>query len=260
MDDPEEPLTLSAAAQRWGGAGRALALAGATLIVLLAGLAAGVGASKLFDALSGIGKAGAKPAGEMEALQTAAMAVFLLAFQATAILVTGALSRRLKPVFGDLLPAGVRVRAILGALAGFTLLLGVISAAILFIDRSALTEDARPFAGLMQSRSWWLMLIAAGAGAPVCEELLFRGLLFGGLKTTRLGGGGAALVSSMAWAGMHIQYTWPALGAIVAMGLYFCWLRVRTGSLVPGIVCHGVYNSLIVLALAFSPDQVLGAD
>jgi membrane protease YdiL (CAAX protease family) len=259
-DEPGKPWDLPDGVGRWGEPGKMLVIAGATAVVLLAGLLAGIAASAVYGAWSGLKEAGPRDAGEMASLQTAALAVFLLAFQAAAIVVTVSFGRRLAPYFGALLPlrsGALRPRGVLGGLAGFVVLLAVVSGIIHAVDSTALAQDTEPFAGLMQSRSWWLMLIAAAIGAPLSEELLFRGLLFGGLEVTRLGSAGAALLSSLAWASLHLQYSLPAICAIILMGLYFCWLRQRTGSLVPGMICHGLYNGMIVLALAFAPDSVL---
>ena len=61
---------------------------------------------------------------------------------------------------------------------------------------------------------------------------------------------GAALVTAVMWALLHANYSVYGLVAITLIGLYLAWLRERTGTLLTPIVCHGAYNSLIVLALA----------
>ena len=40
------------------------------------------------------------------------------------------------------------------------------------------TNDLKPFVGLIQSDFWWVTVLVVGIGAPLSEELLFRGFLF----------------------------------------------------------------------------------
>ena len=81
---------------------------------------------------------------------------------------------------------------------------------------------------------------AAVVLAPVCEEILFRGFLFGALRS-RLGSLFAAVVSSAVFAVLH-GYSVAGLGAVFLYGLVFVWLYQRSGSLLPGMVAHAVFN------------------
>lgn len=101
-------------------------------------------------------------------------------------------------------------------------------------------------------------LIAAGLviGAPLAEEIIFRGQIFAALSQTPLGLSGAALITSALWAGIH----WPTqplhvVGILFLMGLLLCWLLVRFGSLWVTIVCHAAWNSLAVAALYLAASQ-----
>jgi membrane protease YdiL (CAAX protease family) len=77
--------------------------------------------------------------------------------------------------------------------------------------------------------------------APVAEELLFRGVFFGSLRSV-IGYWPAALGSSLLFAAVHQA---PAqLLPIAVLGLALCWLYNRTGSLWPGIVVHATQNAL----------------
>ncbi|MEO8419858.1 MAG: CPBP family intramembrane glutamic endopeptidase [Hyphomicrobium sp.] len=95
-----------------------------------------------------------------------------------------------------------------------------------------------------------LALLAIGIGAPLSEELLFRGFLFSGLAKSRLGLWGAAGITSVLWTVIH-GYSIFGLIEVLAIGLYFSWLLVRTGSLWVPMFCHAVYNTVIGLALYF---------
>lgn len=90
-----------------------------------------------------------------------------------------------------------------------------------------------------------ISLLVMGFLAPVVEELVFRGLLFGWLAG-RWGGGVAAGISSLVFAGAHLE---PAhILLVLPLGLLFGWLRWRTGSLLPSMAAHIVNNSFAVVA------------
>jgi membrane protease YdiL (CAAX protease family) len=59
------------------------------------------------------------------------------------------------------------------------------------------------------------------------------------------------------WALLHANYSIYGLTAITLIGIYLALIRERTGTLLTPIVCHGAYNSLIVLILAFAPNSSL---
>ena len=84
--------------------------------------------------------------------------------------------------------------------------------------------------------------------APLVEELVFRGLLYGWLES-RWGSGLAFVVSSLAFAAAHIE---PAHAVLVLpLGLMFGLLRWRTRSLWPSLVAHMANNGMAVAAAAY---------
>jgi membrane protease YdiL (CAAX protease family) len=85
----------------------------------------------------------------------------------------------------------------------------------------------------------WVALVIA---APLNEELLFRGLLFRGLMSTRWGWVGAAIITSLAWALIHIQYDWYAIGLIFVGGLLLAAARQLSQSVVTCILMHSAWN------------------
>ncbi len=86
------------------------------------------------------------------------------------------------------------------------------------------------------------------AGAPLSEELLFRGFLLPPLTRTRLGFSGAAILSSLLWALIHF-YTWQGFAIVFVIGLALSYLLWRTGSLWPGIVLHAILNVVFVAGI-----------
>ncbi len=76
---------------------------------------------------------------------------------------------------------------------------------------------------------------------PFAEEIFFRGLLFPIL---------GALASSLVFAASHYQYgSIFEIGAAFFVAYFWCWLYKKTGSLIPSIVSHALFN-LISLSLA----------
>ena len=85
----------------------------------------------------------------------------------------------------------------------------------------------------------WVALLVA---APVTEELFFRGFLFRGLMSTRLRWWGAAIITSLAWTLIHVQYNWQTMLVIFLGGLLLAAARQSSQSVVTCILMHTVWN------------------
>jgi hypothetical protein len=101
-----------------------------------------------------------------------------------------------------------------------------------------------------ESGTLWLALVAIIVAAPITEEFVFRGFLFRGWSRSRLGVGGAIVLTSVAWAAMHIQYDWLGMAEICGLGLLFGWLRHRGGSLITTLAMHAVYSTAAMIQVA----------
>jgi CAAX protease family protein len=99
-----------------------------------------------------------------------------------------------------------------------------------------------------EPRLFILVLLSVAIGAPLAEELVFRGQLFAALSQT-VGVWGATLVTSLAWALLHATEPWLSIGLIFVMGLVLGFLLIRFGSLWVTIICHGVWNSIYSLMI-----------
>jgi membrane protease YdiL (CAAX protease family) len=86
------------------------------------------------------------------------------------------------------------------------------------------------------------LAIALSVAAPVIEETIFRGFLLPGLAQSALRPAGAILLSSIAWAALHLQYQPFYLIQIVILGAAFGWLRLRSGSTLLTMLLHGLLN------------------
>jgi membrane protease YdiL (CAAX protease family) len=103
------------------------------------------------------------------------------------------------------------------------------------------------------------VLVLACVVAPVVEEIMFRGVLFRHLRelTCRLGGGWSFLLSatgvSFLFAVVHPQGL-VAVPVLMSLAYGFALAREWRGSLLPGMVAHGLNNGLVMtvalLALA----------
>ena len=96
-----------------------------------------------------------------------------------------------------------------------------------------------------------LSLLLLSVLAPIVEELVFRGLLYGWIAG-RWGGTPALIVSSLAFAAAHWE---PAhIILVLPLGFLFGWLRRRTDSLLPSLFSHVVNNGFALLAAVFLPN------
>lgn len=84
----------------------------------------------------------------------------------------------------------------------------------------------------------------------VSWEFFFRGFMLFGLE--RKLGGNAVLVSTLAFALMHIPKPIAELLASVPAGLLLCWLALRARSILPGVLLHWtVAGTMELLACSF---------
>jgi uncharacterized protein len=102
-----------------------------------------------------------------------------------------------------------------------------------------------------QQNSWFgLLLISLCVAAPLTEELVVRGFLFRGLSQSFLGPVGAIVLTSAAWAAIHIQYDLFGKSEIFTIGLLYGYLRYRSGSTWLTALIHAATNLLILMELA----------
>lgn len=98
----------------------------------------------------------------------------------------------------------------------------------------------------------WLLALVAVIG-PVAEELFFRGVLYGWLRT-RIGIGWALGVSAFLFSALHTDPF--AFAPIFGLGLLFGWVYERTGTLAAPITIH-VFHNAGMLTLASLVKQIL---
>lgn len=129
------------------------------------------------------------------------------------------------------------------------LIFGSLSALMWVLEPDRVIGDLMVYAGLIRSSAWWLAVLVIVVGAPVMEELMFRGFLFPALARSRLGTAGAAVVTSLGWAVLHVGYSVEGLVEVFLVGLYFSAILVKTDSLRVPMFCHAAYNLSALIML-----------
>ena len=126
---------------------------------------------------------------------------------------------------------------VVGALGGMFFLNFMLS--ILPIPADLLGDLSSGMSSLT-SYPFWLALLVNAILIPILEEVVFRGYLF-----SRLGKAMpavvAAVISSVVFGLCHGGLVWAIWAGIT--GLIICVVRVKSGSIIPGIVFHIIMNT-----------------
>ena len=99
----------------------------------------------------------------------------------------------------------------------------------------------------------WMLAIFGVTIAPIMEELLFRGFLYPALARP-LGVRWSVAITSAAFAFIHssqLANAWAPLLLLFVVGLVLTMVRVRTGSVLPGVFLHAAYNFTLFAELFF---------
>jgi membrane protease YdiL (CAAX protease family) len=104
--------------------------------------------------------------------------------------------------------------------------------------------------------------VLATFSAPIVEEIFYRGILYPKLERVT-GVPSAVVIVSTAFAVTHMHQnstaagaiSWSSVGIIFVHGLALALARWWTGSIIPGIIMHGVSNGLntILVKLIMEP-------
>lgn len=150
------------------------------------------------------------------------------------------------------LDKGLSLATFLWGLAGMIALLGPYNLLIYTLFPSHFAADLRPMWELARSSVNWLVGLAVIVGAPLAEELLFRGFLLPALTKTRRGFWGAAVGTTLGWTALHF-YSLAGLIEVFMIGIYFAWLVRRHETLWLPMALHALYNGLQFSVLAAWP-------
>ncbi len=99
--------------------------------------------------------------------------------------------------------------------------------------------------------------------APIVEEVVYRGILYSAIQRS-IGVTGAVAIVTALFALVHIPQYWGSPGTIFLiclLSLVLTLVRVRTGSLLPCIVLHTIFNgiqSLLLILQPYLPENIGG--
>lgn len=107
------------------------------------------------------------------------------------------------------------------------------------------------FGAISQRYEYILAFMTLVVAAPIAEEVLFRGYLYGKLRKNApmwL----AALVTSLVFGAIHGQ--WNVAVDVFALSIILCILREVTGSIWAGILLHMMKNGIAFYLLFINPS------
>jgi uncharacterized protein len=123
-------------------------------------------------------------------------------------------------------------------------------AILMLLQQPNVPEFMRKVYSTMDPR--WVLWLALAVGAPLFEELCFRGFIFTGLAASRLRWYGATVITSMLWAAIHVQYDWYGVSFIFGFGLLLGTVRAKTNSVVLTMWLHCLSNIIATLETAIA--------
>tara|TARA_B100000029_G_scaffold373746_1_gene368006 strand:- start:205 stop:975 length:771 start_codon:yes stop_codon:yes gene_type:complete len=92
-----------------------------------------------------------------------------------------------------------------------------------------------------------LLAFSVSILTPIAEELLFRGFIMG-MLLRRYSETTSIVLSSLIFAVLH-----EPIAMVLAFGggLLYGWVRVKTGSIIPGIIGHAIWNGFVTILVIF---------
>ena len=147
-------------------------------------------------------------------------------------------------------PPGLYWALALPILVGMYLAAGIVSSLVvkLFYGGKAENPQVKDITG-GGSFSWpklILALMTASIAAPIVEELFFRGVLFGWLRT-RWGAVPGVIVSAALFSGAHAIPL--ILASIFVVGLTLAIVYEKTKSIIATMALHSLFNTIGVVAV-----------
>lgn len=135
----------------------------------------------------------------------------------------------------------------------YTIIAAVLLAVVtgLFPDFDVNQDQDVGFANLSQYYEYVLAFITLVIIAPIAEEVLVRGYLYGKMRAAT-GLVIAAIVTSLLFSLMHFQ--WNVALNVLPLGLVMVGLREMTGSIWAGIFLHMLKNGVAYYLLFINPD------
>ena len=146
-----------------------------------------------------------------------------------------------------------------GVIAG---VVGLILAGIVAVVTQAIAGDFSSAAGeiaveLREAGPFWALLVFAimvMVGAPIVEELAFRGMLYNSLRKRGVGAVWTIAITTVAFSAFHFEPVRFFL--LLPIGVVYGWVRWKTGSLGASMVAHGVNNTPAALVVLLGVPEM----
>ena len=137
--------------------------------------------------------------------------------------------------------AGTPLRALGWGLGGGLLVAGAGVAYLHFLQTTPWLAELLPVGTRSRIQAGWLLVLAVVL-APLCEEFIFRGLVFGGLRRS------TGLLPAMVLSAALFAIVHPPVSMlpVFALGLCTAWVYERSKGLLAPMLVHAVYNGAIV--------------
>ena len=116
----------------------------------------------------------------------------------------------------------------------------------------ALSEPVDSLTKDVHGPGLFVLILLVVVGAPIVEELFYRGLLLRALKR-HLGPWPAIITCGVIFGLVHFEPV--SAPGLALFGVVLAYLAHRTGRLGPSIVTHAAFNALTMLLLVFDPSK-----
>jgi membrane protease YdiL (CAAX protease family) len=248
-----------------GPAGQRLSARSATFILLVyfaAQFVVGVGAAIAAVSLADVqGRHVEDPAERKQIVRAISGPATVLGFVAGGVAVLVMSQARIRPYLADTSSTGaawvpgsfkhVAQGMVTGALLG-----GCYCALTTNFQGPSDQEMSGPIATMAATpglqRLLWLFLLLVLA--PIVEELLFRGVLYGGYRSSFGPIPAAVLTTAIFWA-LHLTETihfWPAMFSVAGLAMVALWFRLRSAAIGPAVAVHFGYNRILAAVVLSS--------
>jgi membrane protease YdiL (CAAX protease family) len=112
--------------------------------------------------------------------------------------------------------------------------------------------------GLSAGRVWVysgietiLRILKIAILGPIAEEIIFRGLMFDRIATSKPGPVWALVITSLLFACAHFSYQLGDMAFVLVDALYWGLVRYKTKSIVITIILHVIVNCIAVIEFLF---------
>jgi membrane protease YdiL (CAAX protease family) len=137
----------------------------------------------------------------------------------------------------------------------FLISLGAALAVSVVIISAFFPSEEPPIQKLLSSTTAIAVFVVLGiAVAPLFEEIMFRGFLFKVLSDT-VGSRTAVTATAGLFGLLHLLQLWGSWTAVVlifVVGYILSFIRQRSNSVIPSIIVHTSYNSMLFGAFALN--------